>query len=111
MIEQSGYGMKNIPYLSVVAEVDNSGVDLTADASKTNEEYYNMNISDKEEKKFVGYHENFKIDVKNIDKTIKTIWRPMYEVINVTFLKEINIFTQYFLDLSKKSKSTSVATI
>ena len=37
--------MKNNLDLSVVAKVVNSDAYLTADSSKTNEEYYNMNIS------------------------------------------------------------------
>ena len=46
-IEQSYYGMKNIPYLSIVAEVIYADVYLNTDASKTNEEDEDMNIIEK----------------------------------------------------------------
>ena len=68
--------------MSTVAEVGNADSYLTADASKTNEEYDNMNISEKEEQETVGCQETLKIDVKNIDKNIKTIFIPIYIVIN-----------------------------
>ena len=77
--------MKNNPYLSVAAEVEHSDADLTSDASKTNEEDDYIDISEKENQKNVGYQETLKIDVKNIDKTIKTIRRQIYEVIDITF--------------------------
>ena len=38
------------------------------------------------------------MDYKNIDKNIKTIWRPIYEVIGVTFFEETKKSTT-FLDL------------
>ena len=44
-IEQSDYGMKNNPNLLQEAEVENADADLTADASKINEDYDSMNIS------------------------------------------------------------------
>ena len=69
----------------MVSEVENDDADLTVDASKTNQEEYGMNISEKEEQKNVEYQETLKIDVKNIDKNIKLIWRPVYEVIDATF--------------------------
>ena len=44
-IEQSDYGMKNNHNLLQEAEVENADADLTADASKINEDYDSMNIS------------------------------------------------------------------
>ena len=70
--------MKNNPDLSTVAEEENTDPDLTADASKDD----NINISEKEEQKTVGYKETLGIYVENIDKNIKAIWRPIYEVID-----------------------------
>ena len=48
------------------------------------------------------YQETLKIDAKNINKNINTIWRPIYEVINVVFFEETSIFPQHFLDLCRK---------
>ena len=48
-----------------------------------------------EEKKIVEYQETLKVDVKNISKNKKSIWRPTYEVIDVTFFEETDIFPQY----------------
>ena len=74
-----------------------------------------MNISDEEEQKTVVYQENLKIDVKNINKNIKTIWRPIYDVIYVTLFEEKNIFPQHLLDLCKNDKhqflSSNVKTV
>ena len=44
----------------------------------------------------MGYQENFQIDIKNIDKNIKTKWRLIYEVINAPFFEETDIFPQDF---------------
>ena len=44
-IEQSDSGMKNNPDTSIVVEVENYDADLTSYASKTNEEYDDINIS------------------------------------------------------------------
>ena len=46
IIEQSDYSMKNNPDFSVVVEVANADADLTSGASKANEKYDDMNISD-----------------------------------------------------------------
>ena len=93
--------MENDSDLSIVAEVENYDADLTTDASKTNEEDDDMNILDKEEQKTVVYQEILKIYVENIDKNIKTAWRPIYEVIDAPFFEETNIFPQDILDLYK----------
>ena len=45
--------MKKNPDLLQVAEVENYGADLTVNVGKTNEEDYNMNISEKEYQKTV----------------------------------------------------------
>ena len=37
-----------------------------------------MDISEKEKQKTVEYQGTFKIDVKNIDKIIKSIWSSIY---------------------------------
>ena len=50
-----------------VAKAENSDADLTEDASKTNKEDYDMNISDKEEQRTVKYQVTLKIDVKSIN--------------------------------------------
>ena len=50
------------------AEVANSDVDLTADASKISEDDDDMNISVKKEHKTVEYQETFEIDAVNIAK-------------------------------------------
>ena len=60
--------MKNNPDLLQETEVENSGSDLTAYASKIIEDNYNMKISMKEEQKTVEYQETLKVDVKNITK-------------------------------------------
>ena len=90
--------MKNNPYASVVDEVPNVEEDLTTYASKINEEDDDMSISYQEKKNTVGYQENLKIDVKNINKHIKTTCRPIYEVIDATFFEETDIFPQAFSD-------------
>ena len=41
-----------------------------------------MKISEKEERDTLEYQETLKNDTENIDKNIKTIWRPIYEVID-----------------------------
>ena len=69
-IEKFDYGMKKNPDASVVADVENSDAFLTADASKINEEYENMNLSEKEDQNTVVYQETLKIDVKNINKKL-----------------------------------------
>ena len=76
--------------------MENSDPYLFAYASKTNEEDSKMNISEKEAQKTVEYQETLKIDVENIDKNIKTIWIPIYEVIDDLFLKKQNISTSSF---------------
>ena len=58
--------MKNNPYLLQVAEVVNTDSSLTADATKINEDDYDVKISKKAEENNVGYQETLKIDVKNI---------------------------------------------
>ena len=60
--------MKNIPDLLQEAEVENDEADLTAGASKINEDNDNMYISNKEGQKTVGYQETLKVDVENIAK-------------------------------------------
>ena len=62
----------------------NAAVNLSANSGITNEEDDKMNLLDKKEHENVGYQENLRIYVKNIEN-IKTIWRTIYEVINVTF--------------------------
>ena len=61
-----------------------------------------MNIPEKEQKETVVYQETLKIDVKNINKNIKKIWRPIYEVIDDPFLEETDISTRLFI-LSKNN--------
>ena len=73
----------------MVTEVENDGADLTADASKTNEEYDDIQILEKEEQNTVVYQDTLKIDVENIEKNINTICRPIYEVIDAVFFEEI----------------------
>ena len=51
-----------------------------------------MRISDKEEKKTVEYQETLKLDVENINRNIKKILRPIYEVIDALFFEETDIF-------------------
>ena len=97
--------MKINPDLSVVSEVENDDTDLTADASKTNEEDDNMNILEKENHNTVQNQETLKIYIKNIDKNINTIQRPIYEVIDATFFEETEISHKLFR-LMKRSKST-----
>ena len=46
----------------------------------------------------MGDQEYLKIYVKNIDKNIKSTWIPIYEVIDVIFFEEKDIFQQYCLD-------------
>ena len=41
--------------------------------------------------------ETLEIDVENIN-TKKTIWRPIYEVIDAPFFEDTGNFLQYFLD-------------
>ena len=89
--------MKNNPDLLQVAEVKNSDTDVSADASKTNEENWDMNISKKEEHTTVGYQETLKIDVENINKNINTIWRPIYEVMDETFFGKMAYFHDIFI--------------
>ena len=48
--------------------------------------------------------ENLKINAENINKNIRTIWRPIYEVINAPFLKK-RIFSTRFLDLCKNNSN------
>ena len=55
-----------------------------------------MSILQKEDQKTVKYQENLKIFVKNIDKKINTIWRPIYEVKNNPFLKKQTFCTICF---------------
>ena len=55
-----------------------------------------MNISEKEEQKNVVYQQVSKIYVENIDINIKTIWRPIYKVIDAPFFEETDIFPQVF---------------
>ena len=69
----------------MVSEVANNDADLTKDSGKTNKEDDDMNISEKEEQKTLDYKEALKIYVKNINKNINTIWRPIYKVIDITF--------------------------
>ena len=83
--------MKNNLDFSIVAELENTDENLNEHASKTIEEDDNTNILEKEDQKTVGYQETLKIDVKNIAKNIKTICRPIYEVINVAFSKKQTI--------------------
>ena len=42
------------------------------------------------------YQETFKIDVTNIFKNTKTIWRPIYEVIDAQIMKKRIIFHKLF---------------
>ena len=84
-IEQSDSGMKNNMDLIQVAEVVNSDADLTEDVGTINEDDYKMNISMKEEQKNVEFQETLKVDVNNIAKKKKKIWRPIYEVIDAIF--------------------------
>ena len=54
-----------------------------------------MHISDREEHKTVVHQENLVIYVQNVDKNIKKIWRPIYEVIYVTFFKKQTLSTTF----------------
>ena len=63
----------------------NNDADLTKDAGKTDKKDDDMNISEREEQKTLDYKETLKIYVKNINKDINTIWRPIYKVIDITF--------------------------
>ena len=101
-IEQSDSGMEHIPDLLQVAEVENANADLTTDASQIYKDNDDMNISETEEHKTVGYQAILIIDVINTNKNIKTIWRLIYEVIGAPLFEETNIFTQHFLELCKK---------
>ena len=74
----------------------NDEEDLTTYASKINEEDDDMSISYQEKKNTVGYQETLKIDVKNINKHIKTTCRPIYEVIDATFSKKRTFFHKLF---------------
>ena len=47
-----------------------------------------MIISIEEEHKTLEYQETMKLDVENITKSKKTIWRPIYEVIHAPFFIE-----------------------
>ena len=87
---------KNDPDLSVVAEVANADANLTTDESKTNEVDDDMKILEKEDQKTVGYQETLKIYVKNINKSITTIWRPLYEVIDGIFFEKLTFFHNTF---------------
>ena len=84
--------MENNPDLLQVAEVLNADAYLTAYANKINEDYENMNITEKEDQNTVEYQETLKIDVKNINKN-KTLWIPIYEVIDATFFLRNRYFT------------------
>ena len=50
----------------------------------------------------MGYQKTSKIDIKNIDKNIKKIWRPIYDVIYISFFEETEKFPQHFLELYKR---------
>ena len=49
------------------------------------------------------YKETLKIDIKNINKNIKTIWRPIYAVIDAPFFEETDFSPQDVLDLCFKN--------
>ena len=70
-----------------------------------------MIISMEEEQKTLEYQKIWNKMSKILPK-IKNILRPIYEVVDVSFFEETNLFPGAFLDLCKnKSKSTSVSTI
>ena len=50
------------------AKVENSDADLTADASKVNEDNDNMKVSMEEYQETVKYQNTLKLDVENIAK-------------------------------------------
>ena len=87
---------ENNPYLSVVAEVENSHAYLTTDSSITNEDDDNMNIPDKEEQKNREISRKFENICHNFDKNIKKIWRPIYEVTDENIFEETDILPQHF---------------
>ena len=87
--------MKNNPDLLQESEVENAGVDLTAGEGKINEDDYNMKISTEEEQETVKYQNTLKLDVENITKNKKIIWRPIYEVISYSCA----IFEDFFQNL------------
>ena len=95
-IEQSDSGMKNYPYFSVVSEVANYDVDLTADIIRTNEEDNDMNISLKEWQSTVGYQETLRIDVKISTKTIKQYGDQYMKLLMLQFLKKRTCSTRIF---------------
>ena len=66
---------------------------------------YNMIISMEEEQNILEYQKTMKVHVKNIAKTKKNIWRPIYEVIDSSFFeKEFqNIFRHIYLGRDRKS--------
>ena len=49
----------------------------------------------------MGYQETLGLYAKNVDKIIQTIWKPIYEVINVTLFEETNIFHNNFRRMIK----------
>ena len=90
--------MKINPDLSVVSEVENDDTDLTADASKTNEEDDNINILEKENHNTVQNQETLKIYIKNIDKTLIQ-YRDQYMKLSMLRSLKKRKFPTSFLDL------------
>ena len=64
---------------------------------------YNIEISGKQYQKAMEYQETLTVDVKNIDKNKKTIFIPIYEVIDAPFLNKMEKFPQEFQTYVKKS--------
>ena len=87
---------ENNPYLSVVAEVENSHAYLTTDSSITNEDDDNMNIPDKEEQKTVRYQENLKIYVITLTKTLRKYGDQYMKLLMKTFSKKRTFFHNIF---------------
>ena len=70
---------------------------------KTNENYDNMINAMEDEQKTMEHQEIMKVDVKNITKNKKYIWRPIYEFIADSFFEERDIFPQASLELFKNN--------
>ena len=47
------------------------------------------------------YVSKFYIDVKNIDKNDKNIWRTIYEAIYAPYFEEVKLFSKEFIDHCK----------
>ena len=91
---------KNIPDLlqeteEQEAEEGNDDSDVNTVANKIDKDNNGMIISMEKEQKTLEYQETMKVEVENISKNKKAIWRPIYEVIHAPFLKK-HCFHQNF---------------